>query len=294
MTKPASSSVSPESRPRKTPGRQKSPSKENPVNSYDLGQANGEVSSLPNYRIGENGRSLSLVYLVSNIFALSFLAAVVLGLPNTMNGGTAVFKTSDEFVGVMRKCSATSCDPWLAGGSAKPRSGDFSYGGMFATLGIASLISLWFAIYITLVGIYRMIFRIPLDKGGTNKDSLSRYLYHTARVLLFVNSIIIFALIVDVFRRYFQYKLGKTDSAVGWGVGLLVLAFLFATLSALIDLGSPGGRTHRFIQSAGCGGECGGCGVCSCCNACMRACWAKKEDVDDSRGRSKTPRRKRR
>jgi hypothetical protein len=90
---------------------------------------------------------------------------------------------------------------------------------MFATLGIASLISLWFAIYITLVGIYRMIFRIPLDKGGTNKDSLSRYLYHTARVLLFVNSIIIFALIVDVFRRYFQYKLGKTDSAVGWGVG---------------------------------------------------------------------------
>jgi hypothetical protein len=113
MTKPASSSVSPESRPRKTPGRQKSPSKENPVNSYDLGQANGEVSSLPNYRIGENGRSLSLVYLVSNIFALSFLAAVVLGLPNTMNGGTAVFKTSDEFVGVMREYpSADECSIW--------------------------------------------------------------------------------------------------------------------------------------------------------------------------------------
>ena len=56
----------------------------------------------PNYRFGPGRRSVGIVLWLSNLLAFTFLTIVALSPPGQMDGGIAILKSGEEFVGPLR------------------------------------------------------------------------------------------------------------------------------------------------------------------------------------------------
>jgi hypothetical protein len=84
---------------------------------------------------------------------------------------------------------------------------------MFLTLGLASLASLWFALYIWLFNLMRMFTKPPIPQSTAAIQGMKRFIYRSSRAFLMVNVIMIPSLIIDVLVKGINYR--KTKSVTG-------------------------------------------------------------------------------
>nr|XP_019014770.1 uncharacterized protein I206_00856 [Kwoniella pini CBS 10737]OCF53551.1 hypothetical protein I206_00856 [Kwoniella pini CBS 10737] len=121
-----------------------------------------------------------------------FLLLVCFTQPN--NGFTAIFQDGEDYVGVLRKCSQTTCDAWISNSSSKSSSTSSSsessnsnikravttsdLSNFYLTTGLACLASFWLITYILIFIIIRYLSsNLPIikEKNQNKKNELSKF-----------------------------------------------------------------------------------------------------------------------
>ncbi|AAW43893.1 hypothetical protein CNBE3770 [Cryptococcus deneoformans B-3501A] len=206
------------------------------------------------------------------------------------NGGlAAVVKSDDEYVGVLRSCTKTSCDGWMQSSSytssdtnsrrsfnsKRDLTSTIDLSNFFLTTGLAALSSFWLMTYTFLFTFYRFCSSTPsngardgddgeqededMDEKGRRltrwrrmKRSLKRFAFRVSRIYVFMLGWIVFGVACAA---SWQVKMTSSDGgSVGTGVLLLHASWILLFLCSFVEISR--GNLRKRVDT--------GWGSCTC------------------------------
>ncbi|WVQ68160.1 uncharacterized protein L199_006366 [Kwoniella botswanensis] len=220
-------------------------------------------------------------------------------------GLTVVFEDGGDYVGVLRKCTASSCDAWMAtaqsssssssSGSSNPSkraatTSDLS--NFYLTTGLATLASFWLMTYSLLFIIIRYFstnlptndHKPEISNDGSSmrrmwrgfKNPIKKFAFETSRIFLFFLSWTMLGVAFDATIKVFSITGGS-----GFGMGVILLHLSHSFLFFLTFLEISRGSIRRKVDLS-----MWGCKCFQFCPSYNRRARRKWEDYDAARGRS--------
>ncbi|ORX38644.1 hypothetical protein BD324DRAFT_621768 [Kockovaella imperatae] len=180
-----------------------------------------------NYQYPNDRGFLRILLLLLELLGVVLLFVLCFAPPNLASGSVSVLRDTagEEFVGVLRKCSASTCDPWLGGSTdaSSASSDSLDFPTMYLTTGLATLSAFWILLYLLIFTFIRFaFFGVPpsIESSG-KRQAWKRFAYRATRVWLVVLCILIGAILLDVIVKGSQYRsLEKLSGIDGVGPGI--------------------------------------------------------------------------
>ncbi|ORY28328.1 hypothetical protein BCR39DRAFT_559617 [Naematelia encephala] len=254
------------------------------------------------------------------VLALLLLMLFTFLPPNSSGGVSAIaqVQSDGEAVGVLRSCTGSACDSWMAGATSPSSSSSSSsstattrslearaasqissiinLSTFYLTTGLATLAAFYLLLYTFLFTLYRKVRKAPIRSEDNPPDTklgweqgLKRLAYRLCRCFLPINAIMSFAITLDCGIKSLKVrsglKLSGTDGT-GNGIGVIAAVFILLLVITLMELSTKDKRIHRFLHKTP-----GLCANFSCCSSGNRnaASDAERgesgENREDSRSR---------
>ncbi|WVQ99865.1 hypothetical protein IAU59_007008 [Kwoniella sp. CBS 9459] len=209
-----------------------------------------------------------LLLVILEIVVWIFLLLVCFGSPN--GGLAAVVKGDDgSFVGVLRKCSETSCDGWMAasgagggdtGAKTKRDVASIDLASFYLRAGLGALSSFWLMTYTLIFLFTRYISTSPPPPTASSetktgrwglRDMFKRFSWRISRIFTFFLVFIVFGVACDA---TWQVKVaGVGFAGVGLGVILLHASWLLLVLCTYLEISRGNTRAKADLTYWGCG-----------------------------------------
>ncbi|OCF38761.1 hypothetical protein I317_07442 [Kwoniella heveanensis CBS 569] len=235
----------------------------------DLESRSDSNSRSPNRRSDYFNYHPPLLLVILEFLVWIFLLLVCFASPN--GGLAAVVKGDDgNYVGVLRKCSKTSCDGWMAasatgGGSdttskAKRDVSSIDLASFYLRAGLASLSCFWLMTYTLIFLLTRYISSSPPPPSASSspkngrwglRDMFKRFSWRISRIFTFFLVFIVFGVACDA---TWQVKVAGVGAAgIGLGVILLHASWLLLILCTYLEISRGHIRAKAELTYWGCG-----------------------------------------